>query len=144
MNQLEISEMYSFRKMNDSDLNLAYSTDWGDSPPSCIPARSSWPDDLFGANCVVDEKSGALLLDLPGVRLDSANWYLLCFDGGVVVVRNEGYCLFSIKYFSPLLENRLNEVKELLRAMFRSAGLFLDGAGSLDGVFSVPESKFID
>lgn len=133
-----------FRKLNSSDLDLVYSTDWGGSLPSCIPARSSWSNDLFGANCVSDEKSGALLLDLPGVRLDAAFWYLLCFGGGVVVVRNEGYCLFSIKYVSPLLEDRLDEAKGLLRAMFRSAGLFLDGASSLDGAFSVPESKFID
>lgn len=79
------------------------------------------------------------MLDLPGVRLDAAFLCLLCFDGGVVVVGNEGYCLFSIKYVSPWLKNRLDEARDLLRAKFKISGLFLDGKSSLDD-FAVQEA----
>lgn len=62
---------------------------------SCIPARGSWPGDLFGLVPIVSlMKSRALLLDLPGfvwmrvtgacyvlmaVLLQSETWAIVCF-----------------------------------------------------------------
>lgn len=105
--------------------------------------KREWPESMHHANWAVDERSGAFLLELPLSREDGSMKYLFGLDGGVAIIRNESYCLFSFLYVSDSLLDRMDHVKDLVREAFRVSGLMMDGKSADKGPDAVPFAQFV-
>lgn len=105
--------------------------------------KRDWPENMHHANWAVDEGSGAFLLELPLSREDSGMKYLFGLDGGLAIIRNESYCLFSFLYISDSLSSRMDDVKDLIREAFRVSGLMMNGRSVDKGPDAVPCAQFV-
>nr|WP_316640418.1 hypothetical protein [uncultured Roseateles sp.] len=135
---------YEIKPLKYEDLDRVYPEEEKDAIGRITKDRQNWMQCMHGSNWAVDEQTGVFLTHLPGVRLDAAYRYLFGMPGGVALIRNEGYCLYSFLYVSPSLLDRMEEVKNRIREIFKMAGVEIDGVTDEESVFAVPNAQFED
>jgi hypothetical protein len=101
--------------------------------------RKSLPNQRW----VVDEGANAYLFIVSlADRLDGAFSYVLLKDGEFALIREEGYCLYSLVTVSAGLAGQLDEIKRLTADSLRVGGKFLDGQTEVS-LFMVPNAQFV-
>ncbi len=94
-------------------------------------------------NMSVDHAQGAFLVLLPPRhREDVSMQYLFGWNKGVAIIRNEGYCQYSIRYLSSSLKPETETVKRLIAEAFLVAGTLINEEMAKDEVFAVPNVEF--
>ena len=132
---------YEIKPFKQEDLDRIYPEVESEAISRITEKKKNWMQYVQGSNWIVN---GVFLTHLPGVRLDAAYRYLFGMPGGVALIRNEGYCLYSFLYVSPGLLGRIEEVKEKIREIFKIAGVEINGVTDQESIFAVPNAQFKD
>lgn len=135
---------FVIRPLRHEDLDRIYPAGEEEQIRKFTYAKRHWPQDMHRKHWAVDEATGAWLLLLPAGRDDHLWRYMFGLDDGVVILRNEGYCLYSFMYVSPPLAARTDEVKDLIREAFKVGGELLDGTTDVTSTSAVPNALFTE
>jgi hypothetical protein len=139
----DVFMVFAIKPIRHEDLDRIYPEGEDDLISKFIYAKREWPQDMHHARWIVDDQANVFLLWLPLTREDSGMRYLFGTPGGVALIRKERYCLYSFIYISQGLISRTEEVKAMIRDIFKMAGEFIDGKADVDDTFSVPNAQFI-
>lgn len=133
---------FVIKPLRHEDLDQIYPVGEEEQIGKIAYAKRDWPQDMHGHTWAIDEQTRTFLLQLPATR-EGLFWrYLFGFDGGVALLRKERYCLYSFMYVSPKLMTQIDEVKSLIREVFKMAGEFIDGTTDESDTAAVPNAQF--
>ena len=135
---------YEIKRVKHEDLDRIYPDGEDEAISKFTHAKRHWPQDMHHISWAINEQSGVFLMALPMMRVDVANRYIFGMPGGVALIRQEKYCLYSLLYVSPGLQRRVDEVKDRIREIFKMAGEAIDGTTDENSSFAVPNAQFTD
>jgi hypothetical protein len=109
-----------------------------------IYETANWIDNFDGRHWAIDEDKQACFLQVHmSNRLDPAQCYALVMRGEFALIRNVGYCTYSIAATSVGFVNRLDEVKHMVNQSLQIGGTQLDGTTEPHNTWTVPNAEFV-
>lgn len=131
------------KNLTEQDFDFIYSLLEKENIAGLTRGRWEWTAPEIGRErWAVDRDSGAFLWGFP-LHRDSAHFrYLFGMEGGAVIIKSEGYCLFSVEYVSENLKNRSADFMKLTRDAFKVSGKFIDGTSDEKDISAVPDARF--
>jgi hypothetical protein len=132
---------FVIKPLRHEDLDRIYPAGEEEQIKKFTYAKRHWPQDMHGHRWAIDEDTGAFLLRLPMSKDDVGMRYLFGCPTGRVLLRKEGYCLYSFLYVAPSLGTQMDDVKGQIRNAFRAAGEWIDGTTDEHDDRAVPNAQ---
>lgn len=109
-----------------------------------IYASRNWIGDLNEKRWAIDKSRQACLIWVHMLdRMNSDHCFALVWNQQVVLIKEVGYCQYSVVYASPSLGERLNDAKEMMREALQMGGRFLRGSQETKKSNLIPNLQFV-
>lgn len=133
---------YEIIPMQYDDLDRIYKPDDEEPLRTYAWSRGGWPKHMYKARWLVDKDLDTFMFRVPQGREYSKERFVYGDPKGVVVLRMDAYCQFSILYASPAMASDIEVTKIRMREALRVAGLFVNGTTDESSPFAVPNAQF--